>query len=231
MPGRNDACEIDVDRLGTVSYGAGLEWQGAALEAVRAGGRERVALLEHEPVYTLGARAARDSLRVSESALPAPLVVSSRGGDVTFHGPGQLVVYPVLHLGARGLRPGDYVRALEGCAIDAIGALGVHGERWAGRPGVWVRLEGELAKVAAIGVRVQHGVSAHGLAINVSTDLRWFAPIVPWSQDAGVTTLAHVLGRRVDPEEVERVLLAAFARTFNARLVEGMAESKEPVRA
>lgn len=212
---------IEVHRLGTVAYGAGLEWQRAASEAVLAGAPERVAILEHEPVYTLGARASRASLRVAETALRAPLVISSRGGDVTFHGPGQLVAYPVLNLRVRGLGPGDYVRALEESVIRALASLGVEGERWTGRPGVWVRAstgpsDGELAKVAAIGVRVQQGVSRHGLALNVTTDLGWYDSIVACGiEDAGVTTLERVLGAAPDGERVTRALLEGFAGVFD----------------
>ncbi|MCC6237622.1 MAG: lipoyl(octanoyl) transferase LipB [Dehalococcoidia bacterium] len=218
---------IEVDRLGTVSYEAGLEWQRAAVEAVRDGGTERVAVLEHEPVYTLGARASRASLRVAEDDLPAPLVLASRGGDVTFHGPGQLVVYPILDLRARGLRPGDYVRTLEGGVIEALRTFGIEGERWAGRSGVWLRLEASDVvpeKIAAIGVRVERGVSSHGLALNVTTDLGWYEPIVPCGiADAGVTSMVRALG---DPpaapplEAVADALIEALGRAFGARLVE-----------
>jgi lipoyl(octanoyl) transferase len=219
---------IEVHRPGTVSYTDGLEWQRAAAAAVRGGAAERVAMLEHEPVYTLGARASRESLRRPEGELPAPLVVSSRGGDVTFHGPGQLVAYPVLDLRARGLQAGDYVRALEGAVIAALAGLGVEGERWPGRPGVWVRERGALAKVAAIGVRVAQGVSAHGLALNVSTDLRWFDAIVPCGiEDAGVTSLARVLGAAPALEAASAALIAAFAVVFESRVV----EAREPVHA
>lgn len=228
---------LEIHRLGTVSYADGLEWQRAASEAVRAGEIERVAILEHEPVYTLGARASRASLRVSEVRLPAPLVVSSRGGDVTFHGPGQFVAYLILDLRARELRAGDYVHALEGAVIRALAALGVEGERWAGRPGVWVRPretggDGVMAKVAAIGVRVQQGVSAHGLALNVTTDLAWYEPIVACGiEDVGVTTLARVLGRAPDLETVERALLGGLAAEFDAELVDAFSQIKELARA
>lgn len=215
---------LQVHRLGTLSYERGLEWQRAALEKVRAGGPEQLALLEHTPVYTLGARAHRGSLRVSEVELPAPLVTSDRGGDVTFHGPGQLVAYPVLDLRARGMRPGDYVRALEEVVLASIAAFGVEGERWVGRPGVWVRsagLDGAPAKVAAIGVRVREGVTQHGLALNVTTDLGWYAPIIPCGiEDATVTSLERVLGRAPSMGAVEEALVAAFAAVFGCAAIE-----------
>lgn len=222
---------IEVDRLGTVSYEAGLEWQRAAVEAVRGGGTERIAVLEHEPVYTLGARASRSSLRVPESDLPAPLVLASRGGDVTFHGPGQLVVYPVLDLRGRGVRPGDYVRLLEGVVIEALRSFGIEGQRWAGRSGVWVRLDEPGVtpeKIAAIGVRVERGVSSHGLALNVSTDLAWYDPIVPCGiEDAGVTSMARELDSVPQIERVIDAVLEAFADGLGARVI----EAKEPLHA
>lgn len=222
---------IEVERLGTVAYEAGLEWQRAAVEAVRGGGRERVAVLEHEPVYTLGARGSRASLRVAEGDLPAPLVVASRGGDVTFHGPGQLVVYPVIDLRGRGVRPGDYVRALEGAVIEALRAYGLEGGRWAGRSGVWMHLDDPGVtpeKIAAIGVRVERGVTSHGLALNVSTDLGWYDPIVPCGiADAGVTSMARELRSAPAFGRVTEAVLDAFADGLGARVV----ESKEPVHA
>ncbi len=230
---------IEVHRPGLVSYGAGLEWQRAAVEAVRGGGTERLAVLEHQPVYTLGARASRAGLRVAEGDLPAPLVVASRGGDVTFHGPGQLVVYPVIDLRARGLRPGDYVRRLEDVVIEAVRAFGIEGARWAGRSGVWVRLDGargaEPTKLAAIGVRVERGVSSHGLALNVTTDLGWYDPIVPCGiADAGVTSIARELGRSgagaPTLDAVAGAIIEAFARAFDAVVVVPR-EAKEPVHA
>lgn len=225
---------IEVDRLGIVSYEAGLAWQRAAFEAVRGGGTERVAVLEHEPVYTLGARVSRASLRVEEYDLPAPLVLASRGGDVTFHGPGQLVVYPVIDLRRREIRPGDYVRTLEGVVIEALRAFGIEGERWAGRSGVWMHLEGPGGapeKIAAIGVRVERGVTSHGLALNVSTDLGWYDPIVPCGiADAGVTSMARELGGPPPLEWVVRAVLEAFSAAFEPELA-ATPVAKEPVHA
>lgn len=200
-----------------VPYASALAWMAHQTEVVRGGGREAVALLEHDPVYTLGARAARASLRVAEAALPAPLVEADRGGDVTWHGPGQLVCYPVLDLRARGLRAGDYVRILEAIAIETLAAWGIEGDRVAGRPGVWV----DGAKAAAVGVRIDRGVTRHGLALNVSPDLAWFAPIVPCGiEDAGVTSMARVLGDAPSLAAVAEAMADAFARVFGVTLVE-----------
>lgn len=202
-----------------VPYASSLAWMLARAGAVRGGGPEAVALLEHDPVYTLGARAARTALRVAEAALPAPLVEADRGGDVTWHGPGQLVLYPVLDLRARGLRAGDYVRALESVAIETLAVWGIVAGRVAGRPGVWV----DGAKVAAVGVRIDRGVTRHGLALNVSPDLAWFAPIVPCGlADADVTSMARLLGEAPSLPEAARAMADAFARVFNVMLVEAV---------
>jgi lipoate-protein ligase B len=220
--------ESTLARLGLVSYDAGLSWQRRAADALRAGGPEAVALLEHTPVYTLGVRADPRHLLVASEQLAtrgAQVVATDRGGDVTFHGPGQLVVYPVLDLRARGLGPGAYVRALEATVIEALRGFGVTGERATGRPGVWVG----GAKLAAVGVRIRDGVSTHGLALNVRTDLRWFDAIVPCGiADAGVTSLAALLGEgapllEAAGEAVAEALAATFALRFVQPVTAGVA--------
>jgi lipoate-protein ligase B len=139
------------------------------------------------------------------------VVEVDRGGDVTFHGPGQLVAYPILDLRARGILPGDYVRRLEQVAIEALQVFGIAGERVAGRPGVWAG----GSKIAAIGVRVQGGVTTHGFALNVSTDLAWFDAIVPCGlADATVTSMAALLGAAPPIRDVEDAVIDAFGRTF-----------------
>jgi len=204
---------------GPVPYGTALGWMHARAEAARATGRESLALLEHEAVYTVGARAARGSLRVAESDLPAPLVETDRGGDVTWHGPGQLVLYPVLDLSRRGLRAGDYVRALEAAAIETLRHWEIEGERAPGRPGVWVG----GAKIAAVGVRIDRGVSRHGLALNVAPDLAWFESIVPCGiEDADVTSMARVLGEAPLLAAVAESMAAACAWAFGVTLVEAV---------
>ncbi len=228
---------IEVHRLGLVDYQGGLEWQEQHAASVRDGGVEAVALLEHQPVYTLGARANRAHLLVARETLEsrgAHVVETDRGGDVTFHGPGQLVAYPVLDLRTRELRAGDYVRRLEQVAIETAGAFGVEARRVEGRPGAWVRV-GE--KLAAVGVRVRGGVSTHGLALNVSTDLTSFDAIVPCGlEGTTATSLERELGGRstrhpntAHPEPVdgfpsmsavEDALLKAFASVFDIALVE-----------
>ena len=210
-------------RPGLVEYARALEWQRARVAALADGGEgEALALLEHPPVYTLGARGDDSHLLASPEALAAfgaEVVSTDRGGNVTFHGPGQLVAYPILDLRGRGIGAASYVRALEAIMIEAAARFGVQGEVVRGRPGVWV----DGAKLAAIGVRVKRGVSSHGLALNVSTDLAGFARIVPCGiPDIEATSLERLLGEAPAMREVEDALAQAFEREFGCRLVAGL---------
>lgn len=211
---------VEVHRPGLVAYEEASAWQRARAEAVRAGAMsEALAVLQHPPVYTLGMRGERRHLLVAPEVLMArgaALVETDRGGDVTFHGPGQLVAYPILDLRARDLGPATHVRMLEATVIETLARFGAEAGRVAGRPGVWV---GE-AKIAALGVRVRGGVSTHGVALNVSTDLQWFEAIVPCGiADATVTSMERVLGFEPAHHEVEDAFIEAFARVFESRVV------------
>ncbi len=204
---------------GYVAYDAACHWQLGTADEVRSGALEALALLEHAPVFTFGRRARYEHLLVDPAELRllgADVVETDRGGDVTFHGPGQLVAYPILDLSSRGLGPREYVRSLEEVVIRTLMEFGVVGERSPGRPGVWV----DGAKVAAVGVRVKGRVSTHGVALNVATDLSWFGAIVPCGiRDAGVTSLARLLSRRPGVPAVMDAFCGAFAAVFDARLV------------
>ena len=212
------ACDVD--------YGVALAWQHEIAAALRstpsdAPLHEAVALIEHAPVYTMGARGGRATLRVEVEALPAPLVDTDRGGDITWHGPRQLVAYPILHLRRRGLGAGDYLERLEAMLLDTLAAFGIEAVLVPGRRGVWVAND----KIAAMGVRIQGGVSNHGIALTVSPDLDWFAPIVPCGlEDAGVTSMARALGAAPDIEAVVAAMRAAFERRFDCTLVDAPAE-------
>ncbi len=209
-------------RPGLIDYDDALRWQGETAAALRDEvGAEALAILQHPPVYTLGRRARSEHLLVDPAELAArgaAVVRVSRGGEVTFHGPGQLVAYPILDLRRRGLGAAGYVHALEATVIETLARFAVRGQRVARRPGVWV---GD-AKLAAVGVRVRRGVSSHGLALNVSTDLSWFDAIVPCGiPGADVTSLARLRGAPPAHERVEQAFAEAFEQVFDLELAPG----------
>jgi lipoyl(octanoyl) transferase len=176
-----------------------LEMQRAVHASVVAGlAPDTVLLLEHPSVYTAGKR-------TEESERPhdgTPVIDADRGGKITWHGPGQLVGYPILRL-PDPIDVVAYVRRLEGVLIAVLAELGVDAHRVEGRSGVWVSTEGPDAKIAAIGIRVAEGVTMHGFALNCSNSLEPYDKIVACGiRDAGVTTISEVLGRRVDPVDV-----------------------------
>lgn len=159
--------------------GAGVDYHEAwelqrRYAAERADGLrgDTLLLLEHAPVYTAGRRSLPEHVL---AALMAPLVETDRGGQVTYHGPGQLVGYPIVGLADLGLGPKAYVRVLEAALVDTLAALGVQAHVEDGLTGVWT----ERGKIAAIGVRIMRGVTMHGFALNVTTDLSAYNPIVP----------------------------------------------------
>ncbi|MDD2461741.1 MAG: lipoyl(octanoyl) transferase LipB [Kiritimatiellia bacterium] len=171
-------------------------------------------LLEHRPVYTLGRSAAVSHVLYSEEHLRAAgieRVETTRGGDVTYHGPGQLVGYPMLHLGEAGLRVLEYIDALEESLIRAVSAFGVVAGRDTRNRGVWV---GD-AKLAALGIRVAHQVTMHGFALNVAPRMDDYRGIVACGlQDAGVTSLALLLGEPPDMAAVKRQVERSFRDVF-----------------
>ncbi len=215
---------LTVERLGTVPYLPTWELQDelAAQRRERRIG-DRLLLLEHFPVYTIGRGGDEANLLATPERLRhigAEFVRIDRGGDITFHGPGQLVAYPIVEL-RDPLDMRRYVRALESAIVDTAAGFGVTAGRVEGLTGVWV--EGER-KLAAIGVRVRRGVTTHGLALNVNTDLRWFDEMIPCGiRDKEVTSLARELGHPMPMEEVETVLAAELARHFGLRPADGAA--------
>jgi lipoyl(octanoyl) transferase len=193
---------VRVDRLGSVDYLAAWDIQRAHAAARREGtGPDVLMLLEHPSVYTAGKRT-RPADRPTDGT---PVVDVDRGGQITWHGPGQLVGYPIVALG-EPLDVVDYVRRLEEALITVVAGLGLTGAgRVAGRSGVWLPADDARPerKIAAIGVRVQGGVTQHGFALNCEPDLAAFDRIVPCGiTDAGVTSLAVELGRPVPVAEV-----------------------------
>ncbi|MCY1717511.1 MULTISPECIES: lipoyl(octanoyl) transferase LipB [unclassified Microbacterium] len=204
---------IDIQQVGLsphyVPYLDGWARQRRIHADVVAGARvDTLLLLEHEAVYTAGKRTEAHE-RPDDGT---PVIDVDRGGKITWHGPGQLVGYPIVRL-PEPIDVVAHVRRLEALLIDALGALGVDGFRVEGRSGVWVRRPLGVDKVAAIGVRVEKGVTMHGFAVNCDNTLAGFRHIVPCGiTDAGVTTVSEVLGADVSPAD----LVPAIERVFRA---------------
>ena len=217
---------MQVTDLGRMPYAQALQVQRATHAQVSAGTAPATLLLvEHDPVITVGRRAAlrgqvaRD-LRVDRARLAQlgiDLQTTDRGGEATYHGPGQVVVYPIVRLDELRLAPGGYVHRLELAVIDALGRFGVRGRREPGIIGVWVDLPvagatHPLAKICALGVRVKRNTTLHGLALNVTTDLDHFETIVPCGlAQREVTSLRQVLGDAVPSmDQVKAALVEAL---------------------
>ena len=200
------------DRL--VPYPEALAFMEAHVAAIRErGAPELVWLLEHPPLYTAGTSARAPDLLVPDRF---PVYQAGRGGQFTYHGPGQRVAYVMLDLKRRKPDLRDYVWRLEEWIIRSLGRFGVRGERRAGRIGIWVTgPSGEEAKIAALGVRIRRWVSFHGVAINLDPDLDHFSGIVPCGiQGFGVTSLAG-LGLAATMPELDAALMATFEEVFH----------------
>ena len=223
---------LSVERLGTVPYQPTWELQDelARQRRERRIG-DRLLLLEHFPVFTIGRGGDESNLLATPERLRklgAEFVRIDRGGDITFHGPGQLVAYPIVEL-RDPLDLRRYVRSLEAAIIETAARFGVRAHRVDGLTGVWV--DGER-KLAAIGVRVRRGVTTHGLALNVNTELRWFAEMIPCGiRDKEVTSLARELGGPVDMAAVEDALATDLARHFGLRMGAGASGNIGPAGA
>jgi lipoate-protein ligase B len=236
---------LRVEWLGTVPYGAALERQREAVEERRRGGPDRLLLLEHPPVITLGRSAKPENLRASRAELArrgVPVLEVARGGDVTWHGPGQLVGYAIADLAARG-EPDvhAWLRRVEGALIEALGAFGVGARRIPGRTGVFLEkpdatgsgrrdrrrgaappdagsVAGRAQKIASIGVGLRGWITWHGFALNVTTSCDAFADVVPCGlHDVRMTSLAEALGVEPGPDLFTRArdaVATAFVRSL-----------------
>ena len=233
----NPARRCTVSRLGLMEYKPAWDMQRRLVEACRERGEQHLLLLEHPPTYTLGARGKQEHLLLGEPALAqlgATVHRIDRGGDITFHGPGQLVGYPILDLANWGQGPLWYVRSLEAVLIDALASFDIDATRTPGRPGVWV----DGAKIASIGVRISRGVTSHGFALNVDPALTFFSHIVPCGlPGVSMTSMAKafaagkgspraILGdQMVAPTilmtAVTEAVVDAFARVFELELQDG----------
>ena len=214
---------LHVHRLGVVPYGEALELQSRLVERRKADEiPDQLIFLEHPPVITLGVRSRNERSNVLETpaglaARGVELFETGRGGDVTYHGPGQLVGYPILDLKPDRCDVHRYVRDLEEALIRAVAAFGVTAGRSPGLTGAWV---GD-AKLAAIGVRIARWVTSHGFALNVTTNLEHFSLIVPCGiAGKEVTSLERLTGRPVAMADVQAAVAQAFAAVFDRRIVE-----------
>jgi lipoyl(octanoyl) transferase len=228
---------LAIEDLGRMGYGEAWKFQERVYESVLGGGQEKILLVEHLPVITLGRRGetagnlktGRDELE----GLGIELVHSDRGGDITYHGPGQIVAYPIIRLAAHGFSVGAYVHRLEGIVIATLKEIGIEGFTDSQAVGVWVSgnknaqhstlntqcsAGEENAKICAIGVRVKRGVSMHGLALNGSSDLTGFSHIVPCGLvGRGVTSVERISG--ADSPSIDRV-----KEILARKLVEGLSD-------
>jgi lipoate-protein ligase B len=194
--------------------------QERAVERLRSGeGAEQLLLLEHPHVFTLGRGADASNILADQDQLQSNSVEvheTGRGGDVTYHGPGQLVGYPIINLKPDRCDVHRYVRALEEVLIRTIADYGIDGGRIEGLTGVWVGNE----KIAAIGVRIARWITSHGFALNVNTDLKFFQMIVPCGiTDKGVTSISRLVGRDVDLREVAATAAGHFGEVFDRQIV------------
>jgi lipoyl(octanoyl) transferase len=212
---------VDVRRLGTIDYQAALDLQQTLVEQRKQGLiPDQLLLLEHPHVITLGVRSRNDRSHVlatpeSLAAGGVELFETGRGGDVTYHGPGQLVGYPIIDLKPDRCDVHRYVRDLEDVLIQTVADFGMTAGRIEGLTGIWAGQE----KLAAIGVRISRWVTSHGFALNVNTDLSRFGLIVPCGiTDKGVTSMQRLLGRAIPMAEVEDALIRRFSALFGRSL-------------
>lgn len=239
-----------IHNLGLKPYGEVLQLQESLFNKNLAAKEQglptenHLILCEHNPVYTLGKSGKRENILATDEQLDAEFYQIQRGGDVTFHGPGQLVVYPIFDLDTFGLGVGEYIYKLEETIIETLKEYGLHTERVEGAAGVWLvnrpmtedrvpmtnndsepthsALRTPLSshpfperKICAIGAKVSRHVTMHGLAININTDLSYFMKIVACGLEGkGVTSLAAELGHEVDMYEYQKVFLKKFKTVF-----------------
>ncbi len=210
---RASTAPLEVRLLGTVDYADAWALQREIAEARVAGGPDTLLLLEHPPVYTAGKRTLPEERPLDGT----PVVDTDRGGKITWHGPGQLVGYPIIGL-TEPLDVVNFVRRLEEALITVCAGLGVDAGRVEGRSGVWV--PGQPArKVGAIGIRVARGVTLHGFALNCDCDLGAFGGIIPCGiADAGVTSLTAELGRPVAVKDVTEAVSDAVSDALDGRI-------------
>jgi lipoyl(octanoyl) transferase len=189
-----------------------------ALEAKRNGikVKNQVLFVEHPPVFTLGKSGDKSNILASEAVLGAKIFRIERGGDVTFHGPGQLVVYPIIDIEDFNMSLRNYVENMEQVIINTLARFGLKGERSKGASGVWLDVGTDRErKISALGIKASRHVTMHGLAFNINTDLTWFQKINPCGfTDKQVTSLAKELGEKQNFEEIGDIVKEEFNKIF-----------------
>jgi lipoyl(octanoyl) transferase len=207
-------CRLEVVELGVVDYEAASRMQEARVEARHRGAPDALLLVEHPPVYTVGR--AGDARHLGTAAVSGiPIVRSARGGEATYHGPGQLVVYPIVDLGPQGRDVRAYVMRLESAILRVLANWRIAGRREPGRPGIWVGSR----KIASIGIAIRRWVAWHGLALNVGPDVAPFARIAPCGIAGLQMTSMALEGGPATTAEVRPVLVAALAAELGHEMV------------
>lgn len=221
----SQASAIRIEWLGSTEYADAwrLQRRLVAERIAAPDSADRLLLLEHPPTYTLGRNGRSVNLLLNKSQLKQNGIAfhqTDRGGDITYHGPGQLVGYPILNLKRVYAQAGlgyvrKYIHDLEELLIQLLAEFGLNGERYKKHRGVWINAQTKWLKIGAIGVRVQRGISSHGFALNVSPNLHHFTGIVPCGlPDYSVTSMSEQLGREVDMAEVVACVTAVFPHIF-----------------
>lgn len=204
--------------LGLIDYPSAYSLQQQAVQEALQEGVNTLFFCEHRPVFTLGRLAQESNFLLSKNAIEkkgTAIVRINRGGEVTFHGPGQVVVYPIFRLEEFGKDLKGYMEKLEEVAVDFLGSFGIVAKRIEGRRGVWV----EKKKIASIGIGVRKWVSFHGMAVNVNTDLEYFRMIKPCGLDVTMTSVGEILNQMVDLSQAKKTLAACFKQVFHLKFI------------
>ncbi|MFT5724999.1 MAG: lipoyl(octanoyl) transferase [Bacteroidia bacterium] len=212
--------KLEVDDLGLIDYQKAWDLQKQQFELRQ---KNEVAdmlfLCEHNHVYTFGKSANQENLLINDnflSTISAQKFQIERGGDITYHGPGQLVGYPIINLHDLNIGVKKYVDLLEQSLIDTLASYKIYTERISGMTGIWLK-EGPARKIAAIGIKISRGITMHGFALNVNTDLSYFNHIVPCGiADKAVTSISEEIGQHVEMAEVKQRYEAIFRKLFYA---------------
>ena len=177
-------------------------------------------ICEHLPTYTLGKSGEEKNLLFKPEAVGAAFHKINRGGDITYHGPGQIVVYPIFDLDTISIGIADFVTALEDVIISTVARYGITASRLDGAPGIWIDIDTCPRKICAIGMKVSRHCTMHGIAINVNTDLKYFDYIVPCGiSDKGVTSLQKELGREIDMNEVRKIFVSELENKLGIKII------------